>query len=199
MTKKAPKEQRREDILEAAVTEFLAKGYEGASMEVIAARAGLTKGGLYYHYKSKDEILLAANGKYFEPVRELIYQAENLSCPVEGLRFFIAAYLQYWAQHPREMTFILLSLSKILACAAMWPLINAYSSDMIAFYERLFTKGLEQGKFRDHSPRSQATALFAALDGATPYLLISRQLTADRVAENLEGALVAPLLVLHQL
>lgn len=199
MTKKAPKEQRREDILEAAVTEFLAKGYEGASMEVIAARAGLTKGGLYYHYKSKDEILLAANGKYFEPVRELIYQAENMACPVEGLRFFIAAYLQYWAQHPREMTFILLSLSKILACTSMWPLINAYSSDMIAFYERLFAKGLEQGKFREHSPRSQATALFAALDGATPYLLISRQLTAEGVAENLEEALVTPLLVLHQL
>ncbi|CUH96631.1 hypothetical protein P22_2721 [Propionispora sp. 2/2-37] len=194
MTKKAPKEQRMEDILEAAVTEFLARGYEGASMQAIAARAGLTKGGLYYHYKSKDEILLAANGKYFEPVLEFIHKAENMSCPVEGLRYFVSVYLQYWASHLREMTFILLSLSKILACADMWPLISTYSSDMISFYERLFAKGLNQGKFREHLPHSQATALFAALDGATPYLLISQQLTAEGVAKDLEDTFITALL-----
>ncbi|WP_371372937.1 TetR/AcrR family transcriptional regulator [Sporomusa aerivorans] len=193
MTKKAPKEQRMEDIIEAAVTEFLAKGYEGASMQAIAAQAGLTKGGLYYHYKSKDEILLAANGKYFEPVLEFIHKAETMSCPVAGLRYFVSAYLQYWGSHPREMTFILLSLSKILACADMWPLINTYTNDMISFYERLFAKGLTQGKFREHQPRSQATALFAALDGATPYLLISQQLSVESVAKDLEGTFIRQL------
>jgi len=182
------------EILEAAVTEFLVKGYEGASMQAIADRAGLTKGGLYYHYKSKDEILLAANGKYFEPILGFIHKAETMSCPVEGLRYFIAVYLQYWASHPREMTYILLSLSKILTCADMWPLINTYSSDMISFYERLFARGISQGQFREHRPRSQATALFAALDGAAPYLLISRQLTAEGVAKDLEDTFITALL-----
>ncbi|WP_094604130.1 hypothetical protein SPSIL_045790 [Sporomusa silvacetica DSM 10669] len=195
MTKKAPKEQRVEDIIEAAVSEFLASGYEGASMQSIAEQAGLTKGGLYYHFGSKDEILIAANGRYFEPIWELIKTAEAITCPVEGLRYFIHEYLQYWSSHSRQMIFILLSLSKIMACSAMWPLINSYSERMIVFYERLFTGGLEAGKFRNHNPKSQATALFAALDGATPYLIISQNLSPESVAKQFEMTFVDTLLI----
>lgn len=195
MTKKAPKEQRMEDIIEAAVSEFLAKGYEGASMQSIAEQAGLTKGGLYYHFGSKDEILIAANGSYFEPIWELIKTTEAITCPVEGLRYFIHEYLQYWSSHSRQMTFILLSLSKIIACPAMWPLINSYSERMIVFYERLFTGGMAAGKFRKHQPQSQATALFAALDGATPYLIISQNLSPESVARQFEMTFVDTLLI----
>ena len=195
MTKKAPKEQRMEDIIEAAVSEFVAKGYEGASMQSIAERAGLTKGGLYYHFGSKDEILLAANGRYFEPVVELIKTAETITCPVEGIRYFIHEYLQYWSSHSREMIFTLLSLSKILDCSAMWPLVNCYSESMISFYERLFAGGMEKGKFCKHHPQSQAIALFAALDGATPYLIISQKLTPESVAKQFEMTFVDALLI----
>ena len=45
-------------IIEAAINEFVEKDYENTSMESIAMRAGLTKGGLYYHFKSKDDIKL---------------------------------------------------------------------------------------------------------------------------------------------
>lgn len=190
MTKKAPKEQRIEDIIEAAVSEFLAKGYEGASMQSIAERAGLTKGGLYYHFTSKDEILIAANGRYFEPVLELIRTVEAMSCPVEGLQYFIHEYLRYWEGHSRETIFTLLSLSKVLDCSDMWPIINSYSDGMISFYERLFTDGMEQGKLREHCPRSQATVLFAAMDGATPYLIMSQQLTSECVAKQFEKTFI---------
>ncbi|MBP2653945.1 MAG: transcriptional regulator TetR family, partial [Firmicutes bacterium] len=55
---KEPKEKRISDILDSAITEFLENGYEKTSMEAIARRAKLTKGGLYHHFSSKDEILL---------------------------------------------------------------------------------------------------------------------------------------------
>jgi Transcriptional regulator len=198
VTKKAPKEQRIEEIIEAAVNEFVAKGYEGSSMQSIAERAGLTKGGLYYHFGSKDEILLAANGRYFEPVQEMIQTAEAKPCPVEGLRYFIYAYLQHWSRHSREMIFTLLSLSKILACSAMWPMINSYSEGMISFYERLFAGGISTGKFRRHNAHSQATALFAALDGVTPYLITSQKLTPESLARQFEVAFIDVLLYIPQ-
>lgn len=194
MTKKAPKEQRMEDIIEAAVNEFVAKGYEGASMQSIAEKAGLTKGGLYYHFRSKDQILIAANGRYFEPVLKLIKTAEAMACPVEGLRYYIYEYLRYWASHSREMMFTLLSLSKILACSKMWPLLDSYSNEMISFYERLFTEGIKKGKLREHHAPSQATSLFAALDGATPYLIMSSQLTPESVAKQFEKTFIDALL-----
>lgn len=195
MTKKAPKEQRMEDIIEAAINELVEKGYENTSMQSIAERAGLTKGGLYYHFHSKDEILIAANGRYLESVLELIRIAETKACPVEALRYFINEYLCYWATHPRGMIFSLISLTKVLACSEMWPLLNDYSAIMISFYERQFKEGIKRQKFRKHNSHSQAIALFTSLEGATPYLIISGQLTPESVKEQMEAAFIDILLI----
>ena len=43
-------------IFEAAVREFSECGYNGATMDEIALKAGVAKGTLYYHFKSKEEI-----------------------------------------------------------------------------------------------------------------------------------------------
>jgi len=50
---------RRGQILRSAARVFLEKGYERTSMDMIAREAGLTKRGLYYHFKSKTELLFA--------------------------------------------------------------------------------------------------------------------------------------------
>lgn len=56
---KLPAEQRREQLLEAARKLFVEKGYRGTSTEEIARKASLTKGALYFHFSSKEEVLLA--------------------------------------------------------------------------------------------------------------------------------------------
>ncbi|MEI2418199.1 TetR/AcrR family transcriptional regulator [Orrella sp. JC864] len=52
-------EVRRRQILDAALAEFSAVGFEGATMDRIAQRTGLTKAGLYAHFKSKEHVLEA--------------------------------------------------------------------------------------------------------------------------------------------
>jgi AcrR family transcriptional regulator len=52
-------DESRERILSAAVEEFAASGYRGASLGAIANRAGLSQSGLLHHFPSK-ELLLAA-------------------------------------------------------------------------------------------------------------------------------------------
>lgn len=52
-------ETRREQILDAALVEFSTLGFEGATVERIAQRVGLTKAGLYAHFDSKDAMLEA--------------------------------------------------------------------------------------------------------------------------------------------
>ena len=48
------KETVRASIADAALQEFLTKGYEGASMRGIASHAGITHGNIYRYFKSKD-------------------------------------------------------------------------------------------------------------------------------------------------
>jgi len=52
----------RAALLDAAVAEFTSKGYEAATVAGIAARAGVTTGAVYGHFKSKLGLLLEAVG-----------------------------------------------------------------------------------------------------------------------------------------
>ncbi|MCD9033239.1 TetR/AcrR family transcriptional regulator [Luteimonas sp. Y-2-2-4F] len=52
-------EVRAQQILEAALAEFSQHGFAAARIEDIAARAGLSKSGVYAHYAGKDEIFEA--------------------------------------------------------------------------------------------------------------------------------------------
>lgn len=45
-------------ILNAAMAEFSQKGYEGASLNTVWAREGISKGIIYHHFKDKDELYL---------------------------------------------------------------------------------------------------------------------------------------------
>jgi len=54
-----PPEARRQQILEAALTCFGEKGFHAATMDDLVRASGLSKGSLYWHFKSKDEVFLA--------------------------------------------------------------------------------------------------------------------------------------------
>lgn len=49
-------QERREKILEVAEEVFAQKGFNGASLEEIAEKVGVTKPALYYYYRSKKEL-----------------------------------------------------------------------------------------------------------------------------------------------
>ncbi len=53
------REQRRVQILDAALTVYIEKGYNGGDMDDVAAEAGLAKGLVYYYFKSKKELFRA--------------------------------------------------------------------------------------------------------------------------------------------
>ena len=49
----------RERILNVALDLFTEKGFDGASLREIAEQLGVTKAAIYYHFASKDDILMA--------------------------------------------------------------------------------------------------------------------------------------------
>jgi AcrR family transcriptional regulator len=58
-TKGVPRAEREHQIVAMAVAEFAARGYAGASMVDIAARAGISKPLIYQYFGSKDGLYLA--------------------------------------------------------------------------------------------------------------------------------------------
>lgn len=195
MAKNLSKEERFADIINASVTEFLEKGYEGASMNSIASRAGLSKGGLYHHFSSKDEILIAANQVYMQPIFVFINEANNHSNSVDGLKKYINRYLNHWNKHIKELEFTFLSLTKILNNEAMWVEIEDYAKLMTSFLESLFIKGIIAGKLKKHDTMSRAIALFSALDGITVYLAMSNNFTVEQAISHFEKVFIDEILL----
>lgn len=65
MPKQERAERSRHAILDAAAQEFDQHGYDGARLERIVERSGLTKGAMYFHFSSKRELAVAlVEGKY---------------------------------------------------------------------------------------------------------------------------------------
>lgn len=60
------REATRQDILAAAGVLFLKKGYEETSVDDIAEAANVAKGTFYYHFKSKDEVLIGLSIGYLK-------------------------------------------------------------------------------------------------------------------------------------
>ncbi len=78
---------KREQLLQAAVVLFARKGFHGVGIDSISEKAGVTKKTLYHHFKSKDELILAALRYYDERFRNDFMKAieARTTNPVERL------------------------------------------------------------------------------------------------------------------
>jgi TetR/AcrR family transcriptional repressor of mexJK operon len=73
---KAGKDDRRDAIVQIAKEVFAANGYAGTSMSLIAARVGGSKGTLYNHFKSKEELFVAVIEKKCSQIQRLLTEAQ---------------------------------------------------------------------------------------------------------------------------
>ena len=68
-------EERREEILEAAISEFSARGLRGGSVEDLAARVGVSQPYVYRLFGTKKDLFLAATGRVCDRVQEAFRRA----------------------------------------------------------------------------------------------------------------------------
>ncbi|MFJ6392854.1 TetR/AcrR family transcriptional regulator [Streptomyces sp. NPDC091972] len=84
----------RDRITQTALKLFTAKGYDKTSLREIAEHLGVTKAAVYYHFKTKEDILTALFAERIRPVEALIAwmqgQAPGPSTRQEALRRYAA-------------------------------------------------------------------------------------------------------------
>lgn len=66
ITRQERKERTRADLLQAARTVFLRRGFHGASLDEIAEEAGYTKGAVYSNFAGKDDLYLALLDAHYD-------------------------------------------------------------------------------------------------------------------------------------
>jgi AcrR family transcriptional regulator len=99
----------RQEILRTAARLFQQRGYDATSMNDVAAALKLSKGGLYHHFQSKDEILFEIMNHAMEMTQErVITPVRNIADPVERLRALIRLHIEVvLSPRDREITVML--------------------------------------------------------------------------------------------
>src|SRR5580692_9844363 len=72
-----PRTDTRSRVQEVALELFAEQGYEKTSLREIAERLGVTKAALYYHFKSKEDIVHSFTDDYFAEFDALVAWAKE--------------------------------------------------------------------------------------------------------------------------
>ena len=93
-------ERTREQILQAAMAEFSAKGLGGGRVDVIAARAGANKRMIYHYFGNKEDLFLAVLERAYEGIRRLESELElEAFDPAEAMRRLVAFTFDYFVHN----------------------------------------------------------------------------------------------------
>jgi AcrR family transcriptional regulator len=98
--------QRKNDILEAALTVFAERGYAASTIEQVARAAGTSKGLVYNYFQSKEALLKAI----FDAMRaqsDFIWQFNGKQTAKHQLKNLIDATFLFLAKYPRQMRLML--------------------------------------------------------------------------------------------
>src|SRR5437899_12471055 len=96
----------RQENLRTSARLFQQRGYDATSMNDVAAALKLSKGGLYHHFQSKDEILFEIMNHAMEITQErVINPVRGISDPEERLRAVIRLHIEIvLSPRDREIT-----------------------------------------------------------------------------------------------
>ncbi len=191
-------EKRRAHILKAALTSFARKGYHQTTMDDIVQEAGLSKGGVYWHFDSKKELFLSL----FEPIITGMeeYMAASLASQVssrEKLRVVLSMFATFGTAN--EFQEIMPLMIDIWAQNLQDPDINEVVTDIYTRFQapfvQLIKEGIANGEFKPVNAPALASVLFAMYDGLMVQWMINKAMVDwDAVAETLMDTLVVGLL-----
>ncbi|CAN5686082.1 fatty acid metabolism transcriptional regulator FadR [soil metagenome] len=161
-------EERKGQILEAAISVFSRLGFHKARMEDVARESGLAKGTLYLYYRSKDALIgallerifgwgmrdlkaaLAGEGLASERLVEL---GGRMSKEVERLSILLPIWFEFYAVAARNET--------------VKPFVKRYFEDYREALASVVREGIERGEFREVDATEAAVTIISLFEGVT--------------------------------
>jgi AcrR family transcriptional regulator len=165
MSREAPTTDPRQEILRASARLFQEQGYDGTSMNDVAAALKLSKGGLYHHFQSKDEILFNLMNHAMDITEErVINRVKAIPDPEERLRMLIKLHIGVvLSEGDREITVMLHENHPLPP--TLRKRINARKKDYVHFLENLIAEVQRARQLRGTvTPRAAAFALLGMIN-----------------------------------
>ncbi len=159
-------EERKNQILDAATDVFVREGLHKARVDDIAEKAGLSKGALYWYFKSKDEIIVAILDKLFEgefsELKELQFAEGSV---VERLNLFVESTLEEIRGWLKLVPIAYEFLGLVFRQKIVKRVFHKYFRGYIDLITVLIQQGIDSGEFRDIDAQDVAITIGAIIEG----------------------------------
>jgi AcrR family transcriptional regulator len=188
-------QERRQQIMDAALACFARKGYHKTTMDDIVAESGLSKGTLYWYFRSKDELFLSLVNSFFLAIQQdmdaIFEQPASASQKLrtmadEFARFygevaqFLNVFFEFWMQG---------TLNEQLN-----QLFHSMLSEYRGVIGGVIQEGMQAGEFKAVDADQLAVAVMAAYDGLWFYkMLMPDEVDLDRASRAFIEALFSGL------
>ncbi|MDX8445590.1 transcriptional regulator BetI [Mesorhizobium captivum] len=190
--RKASKEVRQLQLIEATIDSLAKRGYAETTMADVADGAGLSRGIVNFHFESKEKLLVATlqymYDEYSAHWRAALQKAGD--DPARQLQALV------WADFDRSIC----NKRKLAAWCAFWgeaksrPTYQALSSSRDAYYQQVFVDlcaTLKQSGGYAYEPQVMALALSAMLEGLWLRLMMGTEDTTRETALQAANAFLA--------
>lgn len=155
--------KKKEQILLSAITIVNRRGYDGATMEEIASELLMTKGSLYYYFKSKDDLMYQCHNFVLSQASEELKQ--NLlegGTAEEILRRMIATHINY-AIEEMDTFNLIIEPRRIFDETQIEPVL-ALRKQYASLFDEVIERGIEGGEFQLEEPKLVRMMILGAMN-----------------------------------
>jgi len=165
-TKKESAEKRKTQILDAAMDVFSRLGFSKARMDDIVRESGLSKGAIYWYFKSKDSIIAAMLGRIFSKEHRAL---QDILIGEGTVSDRLTRLVRKSAQHTMSLKFSVPLMFEFYALAAHHEQVRSalqryydtYRNDLA----RLIQEGIDSGEFIPVDADKVALSIIATIEG----------------------------------
>lgn len=169
------KEQRSQDIIDAAEKVFFSKGYEKATMDEVAEEAELSKGTLYLYFKTKEDLYLAIALRGNAILRHLALQAiQDKQTGLDKIIAMTEAYFDFYNRYRNYFDAMHHLDTTELTQEQMQQRHEAFqrSEGALLLLSDIVAEGIKDGSIRpDINPQKQALLIWGQSLGVVQILI----------------------------
>ncbi|MGA5219751.1 TetR/AcrR family transcriptional regulator [Streptomyces cinereoruber] len=171
-------------ILRTALACFMEHGYHGTTIRTVASRAELSVPGLYYHYPSKQALLVAIVSHAMEDLwRRSTAALEEAGDDVPRRLDLLVECLVLFHAHQRDLAFIAYSEIRSLTGEARTTYIAARDRQQ-RLMDRVIEDGVARGEFTTPYPRETARAIVTMCTGVSQWYRAEGEHSPQELAER---------------
>jgi len=169
------KDRRKEQIMSAALSVVVAKGYDQSRMDDIVEKSQLSKGAIYWYYKSKKEVYLSLVDYWFiqysSGVVDTLQQQNSASDQLKALFEF---FIEQFDKNPAAFKLLV----EFWRLAGLNPDFNTklqqVYSDFLEYIIEIIKVGIANGEFKNVEPRITALSILINIEGINWFTLFDK-------------------------